>query len=520
MTHANTLRLYNTLEQQLVPFEPAQPNNVGIYVCGPTVYDLPHAGHARSAVAFDILVRHLRASGLNVTFVRNITDIDDKILARSEQTGEDPLQLSACMTQVYLDDIAAVHCVAPTHQPKVSDHIPEIIEFVRTLIENGAAYEVEMPGGTHDIYFSVRSFDAYGKLSRRNLADLEAGARVEKSEHKRDPMDFALWKGALDEGYGWPSPWGKGRPGWHIECSAMSEKYLGFGFDIHGGGMDLIFPHHENEIAQSEAAHPGKGPFARVWLHNGFVNVDKEKMSKSLGNFVTVRDVLTRNDAEGFRTFLLTVQYRGPLTFDSQKLEDGRVIFPGVDEAERRVDYFYTTLERLRRLASTNPNAETKPTAKLPTELAAIRKTIAEARSKVKAALDDDLNTPVALAAIGELAKVSNDLCDLSIKRRKDPAFVAMTQSIAEQAIASIESCTEVLGILRTPPKEYAERTRALRLRLRNVEASVVDAKIIERTDARARKDFALADAIRAELESWGIEMADGVEGTSWKVNV
>ena len=516
MTHATKLRLYNTLEQRLEHFEPKQPGKVGLYVCGPTVYDVPHAGHARSAIAFDILVRHLRASGLDVTFVRNITDIDDKILARAEQTGEDPLQLSARMTQVYMDDIAAIHCLAPTHQPKVSDHLQEIIELVGTLIEQGAAYEVDMPNGARDVYFSVRAFETYGKLSRRKIDDLEAGARVEKSEHKRDPMDFALWKGAPDEAYGWPSPWGKGRPGWHIECSAMSTKFLGFGFDIHGGGMDLIFPHHENEIAQSEAAHPHQGPFARVWLHNGFVNVDKEKMSKSLGNFVTVRDVLDRNDAEGFRYFLLTVQYRGPLTFDSDKLDEGRVIFPGVDEAERRVDYFYATLERLRALA----DDQASPAPKLPGELTAIRKVIVTARDKVKAALDDDLNTPVALAAVGELAKVSNDLCDLALKRRKDAALVASTRSIATQAIAALESCTDVLGLLRTPSEEYAQRTRARRLRLRNLDANAVESKILERTDARKNKDFARADALRAELEAWGVEMADGTDGTTWKVGV
>lgn len=514
--HSFKLRLYNTLEQRVEPFQPRDPGKAGLYVCGPTVYDVPHAGHARSAVAFDVLVRHLRACGLDVTFVRNVTDIDDKILQRAEQNGEDPLQLSARMTQIYLDDIAAINCLAPTHQPKVSDHLNEIIELVGSLVERGAAYEVAMPSGVKDIYFSVRAFEPYGKLSRRKIDDLEAGARVEKSEHKRDPMDFALWKGAQDEAYGWPSPWGRGRPGWHIECSAMSAKYLGFGFDIHGGGMDLIFPHHENEIAQSEAAHPDQGPFARVWLHNGFVNVDKEKMSKSLGNFVTVRDVLDRNDPEGFRYFLLTVQYRGPLTFDSEKLESGRVIFPGVDEAERRVDYLYTTVERL--IALSKDDA-TLP-AKLPGELAPIRKVVSSARDKLKAALDDDLNTPVALAVIGELAKASNDLCDLAFKRRKDQALVSAAQALAAQAVATMESCTEVLGLLRASHGDYTARTRERRLRLRGLQAADVEAKIVARTQARANKDFAQADALRAELEAMGIEMADSPEGTVWKVGV
>ena len=509
-------RLYNTLEQKLVDFEPKQPGKVGLYVCGPTVYDVPHAGHARSACAFDVLVRHLQASGYDVNFVRNITDIDDKILQRAQQNGEDPLKLSARMTKVYEDDIAALNCVAPTHQPRVSDHLQEIIGLVSRLIEQDAAYEVTMPSGSKDVYFSVRAFETYGKLSRRKLADLEVGARVEKSEHKRDPMDFALWKGAPDDAYGWPSPWGKGRPGWHIECSAMSEKYLGFGFDIHGGGMDLIFPHHENEIAQSEAAHPGEGNFARIWLHNGFVNVDKEKMSKSLGNFVTVRDVLERNDPEGFRYFLMTVQYRGPLTFDSEKLEDGRVIFPGVDEAERRMDYLYGTLGRLNALAE----REATLAAKVPGELVAIRKVISSARDKVKEALNDDLNTPVALAAVAELAKTSNDLCDLAIKRRKDNNFVAATKALATYALMALLSCTEVLGLLRAKPEAYAERTRKQRLALRGLDAADVEAKIVARTEARKNKEFEKADAIRGELDALGIEIADGPEGTVWRVGV
>ncbi|HQF23752.1 MAG TPA: cysteine--tRNA ligase, partial [Polyangiaceae bacterium] len=516
MKSASKLRLYNTLEQRLEDFSPIQPGKVGLYVCGPTVYDVPHAGHARSAIAFDVLVRHLRARGLEVTFVRNITDIDDKILARARQNGEEPLQLSARMTQVYSDDMGALHCLLPTHQPKVSDHLQEIIETVSTLIEQGAAYEVELPHGGRDVYFSVRAFEGYGKLSRRKLEDLEAGARVEKNDLKRDPMDFALWKAATEDGYGWPSPWGKGRPGWHIECSAMSTKYLGFGFDIHGGGMDLIFPHHENEIAQSEAAHPHQGPFARVWLHNGFVNVDKEKMSKSLGNFVTVRDVFDRNDPEGFRYFLLTVQYRGPLTFDSEKLDDGRVIFPGVDEAERRMDYLYSTCHRLRTLAEgAEPSA-----AKEPADLAAIRKVMTSARDKVSAALDDDLNTPVALAVLAEIAKYSNDLCDLAIKRRKDASWVVCARQLARQALEVLDACTQVLGLLRTPHEQYVERTRERRLRLRNLSQAQVEAKISERAQARKNKDFERADALRAQLEDWGIEMADGVEGTTWKVLV
>jgi len=510
------LRLYNTLDQRIVDFVPNEPGKVGLYVCGPTVYDVPHAGHARSACAFDVLVRHLRARGFDVTFVRNITDIDDKILQRAQDTGEEPLALSARMTKVYAEDIGAINCVEPSHQPKVSEHLQEIIGLVERVIEQGAAYEVELPDGTKDVYFSVHAFDEYGKLSRRKIEDLEVGARVEKSDRKRDPLDFALWKSAPGESYGWPSPWGKGRPGWHIECSAMSSKYLGYGFDIHGGGMDLVFPHHENEIAQSEAAHPGHGPFAKLWMHNGFVNVDKEKMSKSLGNFVTVRDVLARNDPEGFRYFLLTVQYRGPLTFDSDKLDDGRVIFPGVDEAERRVDYLYATVDRLDALAE----REATLAAKVPADLVPIRKVVSHARDKVQEALDDDLNTPVALAAVAELAKASNDLCDLAQRRRKDQSFAVAAKALATHALLAMLSCTEVLGLLRTESEEYAARTKARRLALRGLDATDVEDKIRARAEARKAKDFAKADAIRGELEALGIELADGPEGTVWRVGV
>ena len=385
------LRLYDTLTAQLTPLVPRHPGAVGVYTCGPTTYDVAHIGHARAAVAPDVLVRHLRAQGIKVTYVRNITDVEDKILKRAQTEGTTPLELSSRMAKLYQEDVRAVGCADPDVEPRVSDHIPEIIGLVERLIALGAAYEVRMPSGARDVYYSVRAFPGYGKLSKRNVDDMRVGARVEACEDKRDPLDFALWKGcSRDEGdalesWGWDSPWGKGRPGWHIECSAMSARYLGHGFDVHCGGMDLIFPHHENEIAQSEAAHPGEGNFVSMWIHNGFVNVDKEKMSKSLGNFVTIRDVLRRNDAEALRCFLLGVHYRGPINFDvevrcllcgaARQLPDpkegdegrmrvlkpdepcpgcgqpgeGRVVFPGVVEAERRVDYIYQALGRLAR---------------------------------------------------------------------------------------------------------------------------------------------------------------------------
>ena len=394
------VRLYNTLTRQVEELVPAEKGSVKLYCCGPTTYDAPHAGHARAALLPDLLVRRLRALGLDVTYVRNITDVDDKILQRAAQNGEPPLALSKRMADVYQAEMRTLGCLEPTHEPRVSEHIDGICALVQKLIESGSAYEIEMPDGKRDVYFSVRSFAEYGKLSRRKIDDLMSGARVAEDERKRDPLDFALWKGAGPDDWAWDTALGRGRPGWHIECSAMSLHYLGHGFDVHAGGMDLIFPHHENEIAQSEAACPGHGPFARIWLHNGFVNVDKEKMSKSLGNFVTVRDVLERNDPEGFRWFLLAAHYRGPIQFDSEKLGSGRVVFPGVDEAERRVDHVYAAAARLRELAALQaPMPE-----KLSSELNLFRSAGEKAETQAAAALDDDLNTPVALAELGELA--------------------------------------------------------------------------------------------------------------------
>jgi cysteinyl-tRNA synthetase len=276
-------RLYNTLSRNVEELAPGEQGRVRIYCCGPTVYDVPHAGHARAAIAPDLLVRHLGEKKLRVTYVRNITDVDDKILERAKQKGQQPLELSREMAEIYRSQMRALGCLEPTHEPRVSDHLPQIFELMQTLVERGSAYVVDMGDDVRDVYFAVRSFPGYGKLSRRRIDELIVGARVEKEERKRDPIDFALWKGARAGEWGWDSPWGRGRPGWHIECSAMSRHYLGHGFDIHCGGMDLIFPHHENEIAQSEAAAPDAGPFARLWMHNGFVNIDKEKMSKSLG---------------------------------------------------------------------------------------------------------------------------------------------------------------------------------------------------------------------------------------------
>jgi cysteinyl-tRNA synthetase len=509
------LRIYNTLTRSSEPLTLRKPGEATIYCCGPTVYDVPHAGHARAALAPDLLVRRLTHQGVKVTYVRNITDVDDKILERSHRNGESPLELSRRMASVYQEEIASCGCLPPTHEPRVSDNLPEIIELIQKLVQNESAYALEMGEGKKDVYFSVRSFPGYGKLSRRKIDDLLAGARVERDEHKRDPLDFALWKGAGADEWAWDSPWGRGRPGWHIECSAMSEKYLQHGFDVHTGGMDLIFPHHENEIAQSEAAEPAQGDYVRCWMHNGFVNVDKEKMSKSLGNFVTVRDVLARNDAEGFRWFLLAAHYRGPIQFDTEQLADRRVVFPGVDEAERRVDYLFATVERLAELTRAGVTAP----AKLPPELLKAKAELDAAAAQTDAALDDDLNTPVALAALGEMMRIGNETVMLAQKRKKDASFVGAAGVLGRHVSDAIKAITKQLGLLNVSPAVYAARTKERRLALRKLSADNIEQKLLERAEARKAKNFARSDAIRDELLALGVAISDAVDGTStWTI--
>ncbi|MFO7179300.1 MAG: cysteine--tRNA ligase [Pseudomonadota bacterium] len=506
------VRLYNTLTRRVEELVPRDPGRVGVYCCGPTVYDVPHVGHARAALVPDILVRRLRSLGLVVTYVRNITDVDDKILMRAKENGEPPLELSRRMTVIYQEQMRTLGCLDPDVEPRVSEHLEPVYALIRDLLAAEAAYFVERSDGTRDVYFSVRSFPTYGKLSRRNIDELVAGARVDRDEAKRDPLDFALWKGAKPDEWGWDGPFGRGRPGWHIECSAMSTTYLGHGFDVHAGGMDLIFPHHENEIAQSEAAHPHAGPFARVWLHNGFVNVDKEKMSKSLGNFVTITDVLERNDPEAFRWFLLGAHYRGPIQFEVERLENGRVVFPNIDEAERRVDHLYGVIERLEEIAAREGTPGNAP------ELEPMVAAAARAEGDVARAIDDDLNTPVALAAIGEVAHAGGELAELVHKRRKDARLQAAAPAAARSVLDSLRRGASLLGVLATPAAEYRERTRARRLRVRGLTEAAVEARVQERAEARKAKDFARGDRIRNELSALGVSLHDGPTGTTWSV--
>ncbi len=508
---SGAVRLYNTMTQRVEPLEPAEPGHVRLYVCGLTTYDHAHAGHARTFITFDMLVRFLRTRGYQVTYVRNVTDVDDKILKRAAERGEAPLSLSRRMSDVNSAELAAVGCITPDLEPRVSDSIPEIVALVKELVDKGAAYVAKTDKG-NDVYFAVRAFPGYGKLSHRNLDDLQAGARVEVGEIKRDPMDFALWKAAEGEGLGWDSPWGKGRPGWHIECSAMAAKALSPHFDVHGGGMDLIFPHHENEIAQSEGCW-GE-PFAKLWMHGGFLNVDAEKMSKSLGNFVTIQQVLDRNDAEGFRYFLLGQHYRSPVSFDLDKLPDGRVVFPGIDDAERRAEYLYVTREALLVAAGTARAATEGP--------ASDAKVIRHASQHVLAALDNDLNTSVALSVIAELAKVANEVVMRIGKLKKDPPTLAVQQGLAAAALEALDACCKPLGLMQQTSADFFAGARARRLKLRGLVEAEIEGKVSERIAARAAKDFARGDAIRAELATRGIELQDvpGGGGTNWRVSI
>lgn len=508
---SGAVRLYNTMTQRIEPLVPADAGHVSLYVCGMTTYDHAHAGHARTYTAFDVLVRFLRARGYDVTFVRNVTDVDDKILKRAAERGEDPLAFSRRMSDVNDAELRAIGCLDPDVQPRVSECVPDIIALVEQLVAKGAAYVAPTDKG-NDVYFAVREFPGYGKLSHRNIDDLLAGARVEVGEVKRDPLDFALWKASDAQTLGWDSPWGKGRPGWHIECSAMCAKTLSPHLDIHCGGMDLIFPHHENEIAQSEAAW-GE-PFSRIWMHTGFLNVDSEKMSKSLGNFVTIQQVLDRNDAEGLRYFLLGQQYRSPVAFDLVKLDDGRVIFPNIDEGERRAEYLYVTREALVAAAG-----DARPNAEGPANDA---KVIRHASQHLLAALDNDLNTSVALSVLAELAKVANEVVMRVAKTKKDPAAQAVQRSLAAAAVEALDACCKPLGLMQADGATFFGRTRKQRLALRALDEKAIDAKVKEREAARASKDFARGDAIRAELAKLGIELQDvpGGAGTNWRVAI
>ena len=476
--------LHDTLSGQKRELVTVEPGKVRFYACGPTVYDFSHVGHARSYVVWDVVVRHLRARGYAVRYVRNFTDVDDKIIKRANERGEDPVALADRFARAYDEDMDALGNLRPDVAPKVSEHVPQIAAMIERLVEKGFAYAP----GNGDVYFSVRSFPDYARLSRRNLDDLLAGARVEPGEAKRDPLDFALWKAAKPGEPSWDSPWGKGRPGWHIECSAMTLEHLGVPIDVHGGGKDLVFPHHTNEIAQSAAA-VGDGrtaeSFCRHWMHHGFVEIDSEKMSKSLGNFFTIREVIAKFDAEAVRLFLLGTHYRNPVNYT-----DGIVA-----EAERRLVYLYETLEKADRVAAGEAPAG---------EGALVERAFA--------ALDDDFNTAQVLGILAEAFTEANALADR--KGKKAPGEKAALAGFARDA----RKVGSTLGILQRPPAQALPAIRDRAAARRGIDPSAVEERIAERAAARKAKDFARGDAIRVELAAMGVAIQDGPEGTTWKV--
>jgi cysteinyl-tRNA synthetase len=455
------LSIHNSLNGQKEPLQPMTPGKLRLYVCGITVYDYCHLGHARFMVVFDVVVRHLRAQGLDVTYVRNITDIDDKIINRAREQGVDWRELTARFIQAMDEDTAALGLLKPDLEPRATEHIPQIISMISTLIEKGYAYL----GANGDVYYDVSQFEAYGRLSGKNLEDLRVGARIAVNEAKSDALDFVLWKAAKPDEPAWESPWGAGRPGWHIECSAMSTHCLGNHFDIHGGGMDLKFPHHENEIAQSEAA-TGE-PFANLWMHNGFVQVNAEKMSKSLGNFATLRDLLKVYRPEEIRYFILGSHYRSPLDFSDEQLK----------ASNQGLNRLYTAL---RGLGAGVPPAQENYTARF------------------NAAMDDDFNTPVAMSVLFDLAR------EINSQREQAPATATALSALLRKLGAR-------LGILLQDAEAWFTASLA-----DGPTTEDIDKLIAARLAARKAKDYAEADRIRDELLKQGVRLEDKAGGTSW----
>jgi cysteinyl-tRNA synthetase len=475
------LTLYNTLSGKQEEFKPLTPKQVRMYVCGVTVYDYSHIGHARSALVFDVLRRYLEYSGYEVTFVKNFTDVDDKIIKRANEQHVSYEVLTSRYIDAYYEDMGKLGIKSASIEPKATEHMTQIIGLTDRLVKKGLAYIID-----GDVYFQVEKYRDYGRLSKRKVDELQAGARVEVDERKRHPMDFALWKRSKPGEPSWPSPWGTGRPGWHIECSAMSIKYLGETFDIHGGGMDLIFPHHENEIAQSCGA-TGK-EFANYWIHNGFVQINHEKMSKSLGNFFTIREIFEKSKwservtGEVLRYFLISTHYHGPLDFSDQALQ----------EAKQTLDGFYGLLNRLR---------ETERHSAGDKDLTTL---LSRAQGSFRKVMDNDLNTPMAIAELQKLRSDLNKLLEMGLSTEG-----------RQQALEEFRRLGDVLGLFQLDTWDYGMMAAS---GTDELHAEAIEAKLSERNEARKRKDFAKADEIRKSLAAKGIIIEDKPDGTSrWK---
>jgi cysteinyl-tRNA synthetase len=473
------IRLYNTLTRKKEEFVPVTPGKVGLYACGATVYDHSHVGHARSAIVFDALYRYLSSSGFDVTYVRNFTDIDDKIINKANSEKRDWREIGDTYTASFREDMLSLNVLSPTHEPKATEHISDMLDLVQNLIDRGFAYPV---GGS--VYFSVTKYRDYGRLSGRSLDELIAGARVEINEQKEDPLDFALWKESKPGEPFWESPYGRGRPGWHIECSAMSVKYLGSPFDIHGGGKDLVFPHHENERAQSECGTGRK--FVNYWVHNGFVTVDREKMSKSLGNFFLIKDVLKRYHPDILRLFFLSTHYRNPIDYTESSLE----------AAQTALQKLYTTVERSHELAR-----DRKVVAAANADLDGLKQRFDEA-------MDDDLNTALALSTLFDLAKSINKTID----DRDESGYAS--------AVAGSNLLTDLaakVGLMSQDPETFSRGEVLRQLEQFGLDEAWVEKAIADRSEARKAKDYTKADEIRGMLLEKGIAILDTPQGTKWR---
>ncbi len=483
-----SIRIYNTLTRTKEPLQPLEEGHVKLYVCGITSYDYCHIGHARSALVFDMVVRYLRHRGYKVTFVRNFTDIDDKIINRANEQGIDSASLALRFINEFYTDMDALGTLRPDIEPKATEHIAEMIALIQELIDKGMAYPAD-----GDVYFRVEQFNGYGQLSGRGLEDMQAGARVEINDRKQHPMDFVLWKGAKPGEPKWTSPWGDGRPGWHIECSAMSRKYLGDTFDIHGGGKDLVFPHHENEIAQSCGAS-GK-PFAKMWMHHGFVTIKDEKMSKSLGNFLTIRDVLKQYEPEVLRLFIFSTQYRNPLDFTETALQD----------AVSGLARMYECLARVDALADGGSAASiiAEPD----------RQDLLSLTERFHKAMDNDFNTAQAVAHLFEAIKNIN-----KVLRVLPDAPAAEDITLLRTTAATFRDLAGVLGLVQKNPAEIVAHNKAKVLADIELSEAAINELITKRNQARAAKDWATSDAVRDQLLTHNIVLKDSPEGTTWEV--
>ena len=491
-----TLQVYNTLSKAKEEFIPAESGKVRLYVCGVTVYDQCHIGHARSAIVFDVIYRYFLHCGYEVTYVRNFTDIDDKIIRRANEQQTDYRTIADRYIAEFYQDMDALGVLRPTLEPLATDNIPDMITIIQRLMDRGIAYQ----SGT-DVYFEVERFEGYGKLSGRQLEDMMAGARVEVDANKRNPLDFVLWKGSKPGEPAWESPWGPGRPGWHIECSAMGHRFLGVAFDIHGGGKDLIFPHHENEIAQSEAAFDA--PFVRYWLHNGFVNINNEKMSKSLGNFFTIRDVLEMVHPEALRLFVISKHYRSPVDFSDET----------VAEAERGLERLYGTLGAVEE--RTPETVDTGlPDKQLQSQDPELWQEIHDFPGAFKEAMENDFNTAQAIGRLFSLQRSLQRFLDrFGQKKLKGPAA-----ALARQAASCLQKYAGVLGLLVRTPGSFMEEQRKLKLKSKSIREEDVIRLIEQRNVARQRKNFDEADRLRGELERMSIQIEDSPQGTRWRV--